>query len=433
MSAMFRSLRNRNYRVWAAGALISNIGTWMQATAQSWVVLTELTRTDAFAVGITMALQFAPQILLVPVSGTIADRFNRRTVLFITQSTLGVLALGQGLLLLGGNAQLWQLYTFAALFGTVNSIDIPVRQSFISNLVSAHDMPNAIGLNSASFNLARMIGPAIAGTLVAVLNSGTVFLVNAGSFLAVVLALCALPGSRPATDNTIRGTRSLLEGFRYVRKRPDILLIFVIMFLIGTFGMNFPIICSTMSVMFGQGPSAYGLLSSIIAVGSFGGALLVARSRRSHLRVIVIAAAGFGVTCGIAAIMPTFWTFAIMLIFVGFTMIAVNTSANGYCQSTSSAQVRGRVVALYIAVVNGGTPLGAPIVGAVANAWGARWGIGVAAMSGIAAATAGLTWLIVSRGMRMSLVHGRPQFHFAADPTAAIPVLSEYPTPDQPR
>ena len=196
MSAMFRSLAHRNYRIWFIGALVSNVGAWMQATAQNWVVLTELTDNDAFAVGITMALQFAPQVLLVPFTGLIADRFDRRKILMFTQSALMLLGLGLGLLLILGHAELWHLYLFALALGLVNAVDMPARQTFVSDLVSSSNMSNAVALNSASFNSARLIGPAVAGVLIVLVGSGWVFIINAVSFLAVLGALAMLRGGR---------------------------------------------------------------------------------------------------------------------------------------------------------------------------------------------------------------------------------------------
>ncbi|MBB5345479.1 MFS transporter [Tunturibacter empetritectus] len=243
----FRSLDSFNYRVWAGGALISNVGTWMQRTAQDWIVLTQLTHHYATAVGVVMALQFGPQVLLLPLTGFAADHLDRRKLLIATQATMGTLALGLGILTVAGIIQLWHVYVFAFLLGWVTAFDSPTRQSFVSELVGEADLPNAVGLNSTSFNAARTIGPAIAGILIAAVGSGWVFLINAASFVAVLCSLSLLRvGELHREARAVRKRGSLIEGFRYVWKRPDLKAIFLMLFLIGTFGINFPIFISTM-------------------------------------------------------------------------------------------------------------------------------------------------------------------------------------------
>ncbi|MFD5863361.1 MFS transporter [Agromyces sp. NPDC127015] len=424
---MFRSLSHVNYRIWFIGALVSNVGAWMQATAQNWVVLTELSDNDAFAVGITMALQFAPQLLLVPVTGLIADRFDRRKILMCTQTALMLLALGLGALLIFGHAQLWQLYVFAGLLGIVNAIDNPARQTFVTDLVSSTDMSNAVALNSASFNTARLIGPAVAGVLIVLVGSGWVFIINALTFVAVLAALAMLKGKKlKRMPRASRERGAFVAGFRYVWSRPDLVVVFVIVFLVGAFGMNFPIFSSTMAVEFGRGAGEYGLLNSILAIGSLAGALLAARRERARMRVVILAAAGFGVAAAISAVMPTFALFAASTVLIGFAAVTMLTTANGYVQTTTDPALRGRVLALYFAILSGGTPIGAPIVGAVANSWGPRWGLGVAAIAAGVAALIGAIWLVVSRGMRLTRHPERrwaPAVRFDAPPTAAIAVV----------
>ncbi|GAA1808282.1 MFS transporter [Agromyces neolithicus] len=427
---MFRSLAHRNYRIWFIGALVSNVGAWMQATAQNWVVLTELTDNDAFAVGITMALQFAPQLLLVPITGLLADRFERRKILFFTQSALMLLGLGLGLLLILGHAELWHLYAFALALGIVNAVDMPARQTFVSDLVSSSNMSNAVALNSASFNSARLIGPAVAGVLIVLFGSGWVFVINAISFLAVLGALAMLRGGRlkpvARATGSERPVGQFIAGFRYVLTRPDLMIVFVIVFLIGAFGMNFPIFSSTMAVEFGRGAGEYGLLSSILAIGSLTGALLAARRERARIRVIIIATAFFGLATLIAALMPTFWTFAASTILIGLGAVTILTTANGYVQTTTDPALRGRVMALYMAILVGGTPIGAPIVGAVADGLGPRWALGVAAVAAGVAALIGLGWLVFSRGMRVARhpqSAWRPVVRFTDAPTAALSAI----------
>ena len=408
MSSTFRSLAGINYRLWFAGALVSNIGTWMQRTAQDWIVLTELTDNDAVAVGITMALQFAPQLLLVPWSGFVADRFDRRTLLILTNSTMGVLSIGLGTITVLGVAQLWHVYLFALALGITSAIDAPARQAFVSELVSEKNLPNAVSLNSASFNGARLIGPAVAGLLTAGIGAGWVFLINAVTFAATLAALLLLRrGELRLAARATRGPGQLGQGIRYVAGRPDIVVIFAIVFVIGTFGLNFPIVASTMaSVEFHHGAGEFGLLSSVLAIGSVVGALASARRERPRMRTVFLAAAGFGLACTVAALMPTYWAFAIALVPVGFSAITLVTTANGVVQTRTSPAMRGRVLALYLAIFVGGTPIGAPIVGWVANAFGPRWALGVAAAAGFAAAAIGLGYLVRERGLRLHFDRG---------------------------
>ncbi|MDY7541989.1 MULTISPECIES: MFS transporter [unclassified Cryobacterium] len=400
---MFRSLSVPNYRIWFAGALVSNVGTWMQRTAQDWIVLTMLTDHNATAVGIVMALQFGPQLLLMPWSGLIADRFNRRKLLIATQSLMGVLALGLGLIVVTGVAQLWHVYLFALGLGVVAAIDSPARQTFVSELVPDSNLSNAVALNSASFNGARLIGPAVAGLLTVAVGAGWVFLINAVTFAATVFAMTLLHTSELRSQpRAPRKRGQLMAGFRYVSHRPDIIVVLIAVFLIGTFGLNFAIFTATMATIeFHMGAGEFGLLSSIMAIGSVAGALLSARRSRPRLRLVVAGAALFGLSCGIAAVMPTYLSFAVSLVFVGLFSLTLMTTANAYVQTTTKPAMRGRVMALYMAIFAGGTPLGAPFVGWVADQFGPRWALGVAALSGVLAAGAMLFWLIRYRSLRV--------------------------------
>ena len=406
---MFRSLSGFNYRIWFAGALVSNVGTWMQRTAQDWIVLTELTDNDAVAVGITMALQLGPQLLLVPWSGLIADRFDRRKLLIATQVAMAILGAALGIMVVTGVAELWHVYGFALALGIVSAIDAPARQAFVSELVSEKNLPNAVALNSASFNAARLLGPAAAGLLTVAVGAGWVFLINAFTYAATLVSLALLRrGELRVAPRAPRGPGQLVDGFRYVARRPDILAVMAVIFITSTFGMNFPIFSSTMaSVEFHHGAGEFGVLSSVLAIGSVTGALLAARRERPRIRTVVLSAAAFGLSCVIAAVMPTFETFAVSLILVGFTAITLMTTANGVVQTTTSPVMRGRVMALYLAIFVGGTPIGAPIVGLVANAWGPRWALGVAALSGFAAAAVGITWMLASKRVRVTFTRRR--------------------------
>jgi MFS family permease len=406
---MFRSLRVVNYRLWFAGALVSNTGAWMQRTAQDWIVLTELTNGDAAALGITLALQFGPILLLMPISGLIADRFDRRRVLIWTQAAQCVLALGLGVLVASGTAQLWQVYVFALLLGCATAIDAPARQAFVSELVSDDDLPNAVALNSTSFQSARLIGPAIAGVLIAVIGAGPVFLLNGLSFAGVIGSLLLIRRAqlRPVV-RLPRARGQIRAGLRYVRSRPDIVVVLTGVFLVGTFGFNAPVFISTMAtVEFHRGATEFGLLSSVLAVGAVVGSLLAARRDRARFGIVVVASAALGVAWLLGALAPTYLVFALTLALVGVFSLTMMTTANAYVQTTTDPQLRGRVMALYMAIFTGGTPIGAPIVGMVANAFGPRWGLVIGGASGLVAAAVAALWLL--RGRRRVAAPALPE------------------------
>lgn len=403
MSQMFRSFATRNYRIWFAGALVSNIGTWMQRIAQDWLVLVQLTDDDAVAVGVVMALQFGPQLLLLPVTGWVADRFDRRRVLAVTQAAMLLLGLGLGIITLLGVVQLWMVFGFALGLGVAAAFDAPARQAFVGELVDDANLSNAVALNAASFNGARLIGPAVAGVLVAAVGSGWVFVINAATFLAVLASIAALrPAEFTHFTRKARGKGQMRAGFRYVRRRPDILLVFAMVFLTGTLGYNFPIYTSTMArVEFDAGPELFGWLSSALAVGSVAGALIAARRERPRLRSITLASAGFGLSLGAAALAPEPVGYAVLLAVVGFAGITMMNTANAYVQTTTAPSMRGRVMALYLAIFMGGTPIGAPLIGAIADAAGPRWAMAVGAASGFAAAAIAAVFYLRTRRIRV--------------------------------
>jgi MFS family permease len=375
---IFRSLRIFNYRVWAAGALVSNVGTWMQRTAQDWLVLTQLTHHKASAVGLVMALQFGPQLLLLPVTGLAADVFNQRKLLMITQAAMGTLALLLGLLTVTGLVQLWHVYLFAFLFGCASAFDAPARQTFVGELVGDEDLVNAVALNSTSFNAARMAGPAIAGLAIASIGTGWAFIVNGFSFVAVLISRA-------------RRTRgSLTEGFRYAWNKPDLRITLIMLLLIGTFGLNFPIFISTMAVrVFHTDAGGYGLLSSIMAIGTISGALLGAGREKPRFKYLLIGAAFFGFGCTLAALAPNYWLFGASLVVIGVAALTFMNTSNSLMQLSTEPAMRGRVMAIRLAIALGGTPIGAPIAGWVADRFGPRWSIATAAAAGIAAALIG--------------------------------------------
>jgi MFS family permease len=420
MKGTFRSLSHYNYRVWASGAIVSNIGTWMQRTAQDWIVLTQLTHRNATSVGVVMALQFGPQLLLLPVTGFAADHLDRRKLLIATQASMGLLALGLGILTVLGLVQLWHVYVFAFLLGSVAAFDSPARQTFVAELVDEAHLSNAVALNSTSFNAARMIGPAIAGALIAIVGSGWVFLINAASFAAVIGSLTLLRVSElHRGSKAVRTRGSLVEGFRYVWKRPDLKAVLLMLFLIGTFGINFPIFISTMSVtVFHAGASQYGLLTSMMAIGSVAGALLAAQRGKPHIALLLGAAAVFGFGFVLAAMMPNVMLFGLALIVIGVSTQTLTTSTISLVQLSTEPAMRGRVMAILLAIVLGCTPLGAPLVGWVADTFGPRRALGVGAASGFAAAIVGIRYLAKYHHLRVRFDAGRVRISMDSDAIA---------------
>lgn len=378
MSPTFRSLHNRNFRLFFVAGLVSNTGTWMQRVAQDWLV-TSLTNNSGVALGVTTGLQFLPFLLFGLWGGVLADRFPKRRLLVWTQAALGAQALLLGLLAVTGVVAPWHVYVLAFTLGLVTVADTPARQSFIVEMVGRGDLPNAVGLNSASFNGARLVGPALAGVLIAVLGgTGPVFLLNGATFLATILALLFMREDllRPSVP-VARAAGQLRAGLRYVAGRPDLVLPLVVVFFVGTFGLNFQMTLALFArEVFRTGSASFGLLSTMFAVGTFAGALWAARRvGRPRLRLLVGAAVAFGVLEVLTGLMPTYWTFAALLVPTGVAALTLLTAANTTMQLGSAPSMRGRVMALYMMVFMGGTPLGAPAVGWVAESFGVRWSL----------------------------------------------------------
>ena len=380
MSPTFRSLVHRDYRLYAAGAFVSNIGTWMQRVAQDWLVL-EVTGGSAAALGITTGLQFLPILLFSAYAGAIADRVPKRTLLMCTQIGLAVPATVLGVLAVTGAVEAWHVYVLAFLFGTAWAVEAPGRQAIVSELVTVEDVPNAVGLNSASFNAGRIIGPAVAGLTIAALGSGVfgtgvVILANAASYFAVLAALARI-GRRPLPeDHLTRPRGTVRHAVTYLRSRPDLLLVLGVMAFTGTFGLNFQMTSALMATeVFGKGATEYGLLGTTMALGSISGALISARRGTSTVRLVVAAALVFGAIEIVFGLMPSYLTFALMTPLIGITALTTITAANTYVQLTVPDGLRGRVMALYLTVFMGGTPLGAPVIGWLAEVLGARWSL----------------------------------------------------------
>ncbi|SCC49317.1 MFS transporter [Arthrobacter sp. NIO-1057] len=379
---MFRALEIPNYRLWIIGALVSNIGTWMQRVAQDWLVLTELTDHDAVATGITTGLQFLPVLVLAPYAGLIADRCNKRHLLMVTQSFMGLCALILGVLVVTDSAQLWHVYVLAGLLGVGASFDAPARQAFVSEVVPKSHLANAVALNSANFNLARLAGPGIAGAVIALVGTGLAFLLNGASFLAVIISLVFMrKDALHPTTPVARAKGQVREGLSYVKGRKDLLLIFFLAFIIGTFGLNFQLTNALMATeVYGVGAGEYGILGSIMAVGTFAGALLAARRSAPRWRFLIGGGVFFGIAALASAWMPNYLLFALMLIPVGLGALTFLNSCNTMVQMSVPGQYRARVLALYLMVVQGGTPIGSPMVGWFAELFGTQMAVSIGAV-----------------------------------------------------
>ena len=378
MSPTFRALSNPNYRMYAAGGVVSNTGTWMQRVAQDWLVL-QLTGSGT-ALGITTGLQFLPILLLSPYAGLIADRFPKRRLLQVTQLMITVPAAALGVLAVTGVAQTWHVYVLAFIFGIGAAFDGPARQSFVSEIVGPEDLTNAVGLNSASFNVARLVGPAVAGVMIAALGggvqaTGAVILINALSYGAVIVSLQRMRAEDLDTPQPAGREKGMIrDGIRYVRGRPDVMLVLAIVFFAGTFGLNFQMTSALMATeVYGKGASEYGLLGTTLAIGSLSGALLAAGRGRPRHRLVILSALGFGLAVIVAGLLPSYLAFALWTPVLGLLALTMITAANATVQLSVSPELRGRVMALYMMIFMGGTPLGAPVIGWVGEEFGARW------------------------------------------------------------
>ncbi len=419
MSPTFRSLRIRNYRLFAAGQIVSNTGTWMQRVAQDWLVL-QLTHNNATALGITTGLQFLPMLLFGLWGGLFADRYPKRRLLLATQSTMGLQAVALGVLAITHLATVWHVYALAFVLGLVTALDNPARQSFAVEIVGKADLPNAVGLNSATFHAARVVGPALAGLLINLVGTGPVFLINGVSYLAVLAGLYSmreaeLNPSRPVE----RGRGQLIEGLRYVRRRRDLLLPIVVVGIVGTFGMNFQMTMALMAKsVFGKGAGAYGLLGTALAVGSLSGALFAASRARPGRRLLVGAAIVFGLLEVVCGLMPSYVSFMALLVPTGLVLIILNTTANATVQMGAGSRMRGRVMALYMTVLLGGTPIGAPVIGWLADVAGPRWSLlGGGLISAVGSAVAAL--VLGGAPVRLLMWRRHPPVEQAATEEAA--------------
>jgi MFS family permease len=400
--SMFSSLRVRNYRLYASGQVVSLTGTWMQRVAQDWLVL-ELSNSGT-ALGITLALQFGPTLLFSLWGGVLADRYDKRRLLIVTQSAMVLVALALGLLDVTGVVVLWHVYLLAGLLGVVSALDVPVRQSFVVEMVGRDDLANAVGLNSATFNTARIVGPAVAGVMINAVGTGWVFLGNAASTVAVIVVLKLMrAGELSPAPRVARGRGQLREGLRYVRSRADLVTPMLLVLVIGTFGLNFQITLALVARdVFGRGAGSYGLLSTMLAVGSLAGALVATRRRRRpRLRFLFVAIVLFGLLEAAVGLMPTYPAVALTLVPTGAAALVFTTAANSSVQLGADPTMRGRVMALYLLCFMGGAPVGAPAMGVVADVFGARAGLVGGGLGCVLAA--GLIGLVYARRQGISV------------------------------
>lgn len=396
---MFSSMGIRNYRLFWTGGLVSNVGTWMARVAQDWLVLTVLTANSATALGIITGLQFLPVALLAPYAGSLADRIPKRKLLMYTQAAQALIGLTMAALVLGGLIQLWHVYVLATLLGVAAAFDGPARQSFAPEMVPEKLIPNAVGLNTTSFNSARLIGPAVAGVMIAAWGVGPAMVINGLSFVAVLIALAMMNPTELTPAPRARSKGSIMAGLQYVRSRPDIMLLMFLVFMLGTFGMNFQITNALMATaVFKVGAEQYGLLSSILAIGSVSAGLLAARRTQLRLRLIIGALSGFAIATTALALAPGYWWYAVFLIPTGLTSLTVMTAANASVQLSTTPVMRGRVMALYQAIFLGGTPIGAPLIGWIGDAWGPRWTLAVGAIACALAVVIAVGYLVRQSG-----------------------------------
>jgi MFS family permease len=373
----------------------------MQRVAQDWLVL-ELTHNSGTALGITTGLQFLPLLLFSLWGGAIADRYSRRMLLMLTQALMGGLALLLGVLALTGNVQIWQVYILAFALGLITVVDNPTRQTFVAEMVGRSGMANAIALNSAVFNLARIAGPAVAGLVIAALGTPAAFLVNAASYGAVLVSLKLMrPADLNPAERVHRAKGQLREAMSYVRARPDLLMLLVLIFFVATFGMNFQVTTALMSrQVFHTGAGAFGIASAVFAVGALGGALLAARRSRPSMSLLMLTAFSFGVLEVLTGLMPDFFSFLVLLLPTGLVILTFTTAANSATQLATSPEMRGRVMGLYLLVFLGGAPLGSPLAGWVAEEFGPRMSMISGGVISAAAAAAVALLLARSRGVR---------------------------------
>jgi len=413
----FRSLRIRNYRLFFFGQLVSVTGTWMQTVAQSWLVL-NLTGSGV-ALGVTVALQFLPMLLFGMWGGLLADRMDKRRLLVTTQAAGGALAVALWGLVATGRVELWMVYVFAFLLGVVTMVDMPTRQSFVIEMVGPEEVPNAVGLNSAMFNTGRILGPAAAGIVIASFGIAPAFLVNGLSFLAVIGALLAMrPEELFRRERAARQSGEVRAGLRYVRADPTLRSTLLLVGVLGTFGFNFVVVLPLLArFTFRGGAGLYSVFTALMSLGSLTGALIAAGRVAPTRTMLLGAGTGFGVLMLATAAAPTAVVTGMLLVGVGLAVMLFLATANTTLQLNSDPAMRGRVMALYMAVFMGGTPLGAPIIGWVGEVFGARWTIGIGSVAVALSLVAVAVLLSRRENVQVSYAsHRRPRFRVSVGP-----------------
>jgi MFS family permease len=391
----FASLANPNYRNYFTGNAISMTGTWMQIIAQGWLVL-QLTGS-ATALGAVTALQTLPTLLLGPYGGVVADRLDKRRLLIATKIAMGGCALVVGLLVTTGTVQLWHVYAMALLLGLANCFESPARQAFVLEMVGPEHLRNAVSLNSVLVNAARAVGPAVAGIVIAVGGLGVCYLVNAASFVAVVVMLMRMDVARlHPSPPTKRAPGQIREGFRYVRSEPGLAVPLLMMGLVGCLTYEFQVVLPIVaSQTFAGDSTTYGFLTAAMGAGAVVGGLYVAARGRTGMRSLVVLSAAYGVTMTLAALSPTLPVALAAMVLVGVTSVAFMSTGNSTLQLAAAPHMRGRVMALWTVAFLGSTPIGGPLAGFVSQQLGGRAGLAMGAAACFVAAAMGL--LVVRR------------------------------------
>jgi MFS family permease len=387
-TAVFRSLHTRNYRLYISGQILSQIGTWMQTIALGWLVL-HLSHNSGFAVGLAIALQFLPTLLLGVWAGLLADRFDKRTVLICTQAAMAVGAIALAVLDLSGAASLAPIYLIIVVTGIAQAIDNPARQSFLPEMVTPPELPNAVGLNSAVFQLARIVGPAVAGVLIVAVGTGMCFAINAVSFVPVIGALLLIrPAELYRSAKVERAKGQVRDGLRYVWRTPELRSALLLTAIVGTFAMNFPVVLPLLAkVTFSGTAETYSWMTIAMGLGALVGALVIASRATARGDVLLMCGLGFGTAVCLAAMAPTVGWFVAISVLVGAGQVAFLATCNSLVQLRSDPAMRGRVMAVYMITVLGSTPIGGPLVGWISQQYGPRWGLavgGIATLLGVA-------------------------------------------------
>jgi MFS family permease len=411
---MFASLTVPNYRIYFSGTLMTNMGQWMARTAQSWLVLIILTHGNAAMLGWVMAVNFAPILLVTPWAGALADRMSKRRIMVAAQSAMAVDAAILSILVLTGTVQLWMVFVISAMDGVAGAFYSPATQAFVSELVPLKNLPNAVSLNSASFNGARLLGPGLGGLLIAGVGVGWVMAINVACFMGFISTLLLIKADRLYTSPPANDKARVRDGIRYVKRRPDLVILLTIGFMMGTFGFNFNISDAVMATQaFGKGSGQYGLLGSLMGIGSMAAALEAAR-RKPRLRWVELALLVYSISMALSTLAPNYGTFAVLKIFVGWGAISTLITANAMVQTSVRPQMRGRVMSLWAALVMGGTPFVSPIVGWIGNTVGPRATVAWGAIS------LGITFVIIT-----AVIMHNDHIRVVFDPSKRAPWLRQ--------